>query len=51
MECDYLRIGEIYKGQFWIELHGVFKPEELRMLADQIDGKLIKEIKQNDNTK
>jgi len=51
MDCSNLRIGKIYRGQFWVELHGVFKPEELRLLADQIEGKVKKEIIQNDNTK
>jgi len=51
MNCDNLRIGKIFKGQFWVELHGVFKPEELRMLADQIENKVAKEILKNDNTK
>ena len=51
MKCDNLRIGKLFKGQFWVELHGIFKPDELRMLADQIEDKTKKEIIKNDNTK
>lgn len=51
MACDNLRIGKIFKGQFWVELHGIFKPDELRDLADQLEEKTKKEIIKNDNTK
>lgn len=31
------RIGKMFDAQKWVELHGMFTPQELRMLADQID--------------
>ncbi len=37
MACDEPRTGAIFYGQFWVALHGNFKPDELRWLADRIE--------------
>jgi len=31
------KIGSLYRGQAWVELHGTFDASQLRELADQID--------------
>jgi len=31
------RIGKVYPGQGWIELHGAFTSAELRILAQNIE--------------
>ena len=31
------RIGQMLRGQAWIELHGEFTPAQLRALADEIE--------------
>ena len=38
MEEEKNKIGIILRGQKWVELNGVFSPEELRSIADQIDN-------------
>lgn len=39
LEERYLKpkVGSIFRGQAWVELHGTFSAEELRELANQID--------------
>jgi len=31
------KVGQIVRGQAWVELSGIFYPKELRSIADQID--------------
>ena len=36
-ENNKSKIGLMVKGQAWVELSGIFYPEELRSIANQID--------------
>ena len=31
------KIGQLLRGQAWIELHGEFMPNQLRAIADEIE--------------
>lgn len=42
------RVGKLLDAQKWVELHGNFSPQELRMLADRID-KNYKKVNGNKN--
>jgi len=48
LEVEKPRIGKIYPGQHWIELHGAFNPAELRLIAIELE-KEIKKINGNKN--
>lgn len=37
MEEEKSEVGQLLRGQGWVELNGVFYPEQLRSIADQID--------------
>lgn len=37
MEENKPRIGQILRGQAWVELHGEFIPAQLRALANEIE--------------
>lgn len=39
MEDKPNKIGELLRGQAWIELHGEFTPAQLRELAGEIEKK------------
>ena len=44
------RIGTMFRGQAWVELHGEFMPAQLRALADEIERKCKGLERKNDNT-
>lgn len=41
MEEDKDRIGPILRGQSWVELHGIFTIDELRLLIQHIEDMCI----------
>lgn len=43
------RIGEMLRGQKWVELCGIFYPEELRSLASELDKNCIGLEKKENN--
>ena len=43
------KVGQILRGQAWVELHGEFMPAQLRALADEIERK-CKGLERHDNT-
>ena len=43
------RIGQMLRGQAWVELHGEFMPAQLRALADEIEKKCKGLERKNDN--
>jgi len=48
-ENNKLKIGQILRGQSWVELSGIFYPEELRSIANQIDKNCEGLEKKDDN--
>ena len=51
MEETKPRIGQLLRGQAWVELHGEFMPAQLRALAGEIEKNCKGLEKGNDNTK
>ena len=37
MEENKSKVGQMLRGQAWVELHGEFTPAQLRALADEIE--------------
>jgi hypothetical protein len=48
MPEEQKNIGEMPRGQAWVELHGVFGAEKLRDLAKQLDKNMIGMEKRQD---
>jgi hypothetical protein len=46
---DKVRIGNMYPGQAWIELHGSFTYQELRLLAQNVEKEYMKARNGNKN--
>jgi len=44
------KVGDLLRGQAWVELHGIFYPAHLRALADQIEKNCQGLEKKNGNT-
>jgi len=37
MRCKRAKIGEIYRGQAWVALHGDFTIEQLKNLVEKLE--------------
>jgi len=50
MEENKLKVGQILRGQAWVELHGIFYANELHSIAQQIE-KNRKGLEKKDDSK
>lgn len=50
-EAKKAKIGQMLRGQAWVELHGNFMPAQLRALADEIEKNCKGLERKGDNQK